>query len=55
MAKKGKGNQPIRLKSTESGHMYHTTKNKQKFAARLELKKYDPFVGRHVQYREEKK
>jgi large subunit ribosomal protein L33 len=55
MAKNDKGAQPIRLKSTESGHMYHTKKNKRKHPGRMELKKYDPFVQRHVLYREEKK
>lgn len=56
MAKKGKnmGCQPIRLKSSESGHMYHTIKNKRKHTERLELRKYDPLVRRHVMYKEEK-
>ncbi|MBX2860867.1 MAG: 50S ribosomal protein L33 [Vampirovibrio sp.] len=55
MAKKGKGGIPTRLKSTESGHMYHTIKNKQNHPGRMELKKYDPLVRRHVMYKEEKK
>lgn len=55
MAKKGKGGNYIRMKSTESGHEYHTFRNKQKGQARLELTKYDPFLRRHVLYREEKK
>lgn len=55
MAKKGKGVMHIRLKSAESGHMYHTVKNKQKHPERLELTKYDPLVRRHVAYKEEKK
>ncbi len=55
MAKKGKGVQHTRMKSTESGHEYHTRKNKQKHPGRLELKKYDPLLGKHVLYREEKK
>ncbi len=42
----------IKLKSSESPHMYHTTKNKQKTPARLELKKYDPVVRKHVMYKE---
>jgi large subunit ribosomal protein L33 len=53
-AKKGQGVTHIRLKSTESDHMYHTRKNKKKHPTRLELKKYDPTVNRHVLYREEK-
>lgn len=55
MAKKDKGAQPIRLKSTESGHMYHTRKNKRNHPDRMEMRKYDPIVRRHVLYREEKK
>lgn len=54
MAKKGDGCVHIELKSTESGHKYHTVKNKRKVPQRLELTKYDPFVRRHVLYKEEK-
>lgn len=55
MAKNDKGGQPVKLKSTESGHMYHTRKNKRKHPDRMEMRKYDPIVRRHVLYREEKK
>ena len=55
MAKKDKGAQIIRLKSTESGHMYHTRKNKRNTPNRMELTKYDPLVMKSVLYREEKK
>lgn len=55
MAKKGKGAQHIRLKSTETGYEYHTRKNKQKHPQRLELKKYDPLFGGHCLFKEEKK
>ena len=51
MAKKG-NRVVVKLKSTESGHMYITTKNRRTTTARLELKKYDPLVRRHVIYRE---
>ena len=51
MATKGKRIN-IKLKSSESPHMYHTTKNKQTQTARLELKKYDPVVRKHVLYKE---
>ncbi|MEM4658879.1 MAG: 50S ribosomal protein L33 [Candidatus Methanosuratincola sp.] len=44
----------IKLKSTESPHVYHTTKNKRNTTDRLQLKKYDPIVRRHVLYKEEK-
>jgi len=55
MAKNDKGAQPIALKSTESGHMYHTKKNKRKHPSRMELTKYDPTLRRRVLYREVKK
>ena len=42
----------IKLKSSESPHMYYTMKNKQKHPERLELKKYDPVVRKHVPYKE---
>ena len=51
MAVKGKRIN-IKLKSSESPHMYYTTKNKQKHPERLELKKYDPVVRKHVPYKE---
>lgn len=42
----------IKLKSSKSHHIYYTTKNKQKQPQRLELKKYDPVVRKHVPYKE---
>jgi large subunit ribosomal protein L33 len=54
MAKKG-NRMAVKLRSTESGHMYITYKNRRNTQARLELKKYDPIVRRHVLYREDKK
>lgn len=54
MAKKGDGNVHIVLESTESDHQYHTTKNKKKHPTRMEIKKYDPTLRRHVTYREGK-
>lgn len=53
MAKKGNRTW-IKLKSTESGHMYYTEKNRRNDQGRIELKKYDPLVRRHVIYREAK-
>jgi large subunit ribosomal protein L33 len=50
-----KGNRIIiKLRSTESGHMYTTMKNRKNDPNRLELKRYDPLVRRHVVYRESK-
>lgn len=45
----------IKLVSTaDTGHYYTTTKNKRTMEGKLELKKYDPVVRRHVPYREDK-
>ncbi len=53
MAKSGPRNQ-IALKSTESDHRYYTSKNRRNQQGRLEIKKYDPTVRKHVVYREER-
>ena len=53
MAKKG-SRTLVKMRSTESGHMYYTQKNRRNDTARLELKKYDPLVRRHVLYKEAK-
>ena len=45
----------IKLVSTaNTGHYYTTTKNKRTMEGKLELKKYDPVVRKHVLYREDK-
>ncbi len=45
----------IKLVSTAgTGHFYTTTKNPRIKPDKLELKKYDPVVRKHVKYREEK-
>ncbi len=44
----------IKLKSTESTDMYWTVKNKKKTTGRLELKKYDKKLRRHVVFKESK-
>ncbi len=53
MAKKG-NRQIIKLKSSQSSHMYSTYKNKKNDPERIEIKKYDPVVRKHVMYKEEK-
>jgi large subunit ribosomal protein L33 len=53
MAKKG-NRIVVKLRSSESGHMYVTYKNRRNDAQRLELKKYDPLLRKHVLYRETK-
>ena len=45
----------IKLVSTAgTGHFYTTTKNKKTTPDKLEMKKYDPKVRKHVVYREDK-
>ena len=45
----------IRLVSTAgTGHCYTTTKNPKLRKERLELRKYDPVVRKHVPYMEKK-
>jgi len=47
--------QLIKLKSSESGYMYYTRKNKKLVTRKIELKKYDPNVRKHVVFKEVKK
>lgn len=42
----------VKLRSTESPHVYTTTKSRRNTPERMELKKYDPVLRRHVLYRE---
>ena len=45
----------IKLVSTEgTGHFYTTTKNRRKTSEKLEVKKYDPKLRKHVVYKEGK-
>ncbi|UCF38699.1 MAG: 50S ribosomal protein L33 [Acidobacteriota bacterium] len=45
----------IRLVSTaKTGHFYTTVKNKRNTTGKLELKKYDPVIRKHVVYKEHK-
>ncbi|QMU55730.1 MAG: 50S ribosomal protein L33 [Candidatus Mycalebacterium zealandia] len=44
----------VKIKSTESHHIYYTEKNKVNTEDRLELKKFDPVVRKHVLYKETK-
>lgn len=45
----------IRLNSSAgTGHFYTTTKNKRLHPEKLEVKKYDPRVRKHVLYKEGK-
>ncbi|HHW76346.1 MAG: 50S ribosomal protein L33 [Candidatus Competibacter sp.] len=45
----------IKLVSTAgTGHFYTTTKNKRTTPEKLEMKKFDPVVRKHVLYKEAK-
>jgi large subunit ribosomal protein L33 len=54
MAKKKDIRSLVRMKSTESDHIYYTEKNRRNDAGRMELRKYDPILRRHVLYKESK-
>lgn len=53
MAKKG-AREKIKLKSTESPTTYWTVKNKRNTTQRLELKKFDKVLKKHVLFKEAK-
>lgn len=53
MAKKGP-REIIKLKSSESNECYWTVKNKRNTTERIELKKYDSTLRRHVTFKEAK-
>ncbi len=42
------------VSSAKTGHYYTTTKNKRNTSDKLVLKKYDPVVRKHVEYKEAK-
>lgn len=45
----------IKLESTAgTGHFYTTQKNKRTMPEKMEMKKYDPVVRKHVIYKEKK-
>ena len=52
MAKGAREN--IKLKSTESSETYWTSKNKRNTTGRIELKKYDKKLKKHVIFKEAK-
>ena len=47
MAKKGQ-RILVKMRSTESGHIYITEKSRRNTQGRLELRKYDPYLRKHV-------
>ncbi|MGD8415258.1 MAG: 50S ribosomal protein L33 [Candidatus Latescibacterota bacterium] len=52
MAKKAGNRETIKMKSTESPYMFTTTKNKRNNPDRIQLKRYDPVVRKHVLFKE---
>lgn len=45
----------IRLVSSAgTGHFYTTTKNKRSMPGKMEIKKFDPTIRKHVMYKEAK-
>lgn len=45
----------IKLVSTaDTGHFYTTTKNKRTMPEKMEIRKFDPVVRKHVVYKEAK-
>ena len=52
MAKKFGAWETVRMRSTESPHMFTTKKNKRNNPDRIQLKRYDPVVRKHVLYKE---
>ena len=55
MAKKNDIRISIELESTEgTGYRYRTEKNRRTQTGRMELKKYDPILRKHVMFKETK-
>ncbi|QJC29681.1 50S ribosomal protein L33 [Enterobacteriaceae endosymbiont of Plateumaris pusilla] len=42
------------ISSAGTGHFYTTTKNKKSNSKKLELKKFDPIIRKHIIYKESK-
>ena len=42
------------VSSAGTGHFYTTTKNKRNMPEKMEIKKFDPVVRKHVPYKEAK-
>jgi len=42
------------VSSAGTGHFYTTTKNKRTMPSKMEIKKFDPVVRKHVMYKEVK-
>jgi large subunit ribosomal protein L33 len=44
----------VKLKSSKSTYFYYTSKNKTTTPGRIAIKKYDPVVRQHVEFKETK-
>ena len=42
------------VSSANTGHYYTTTKNKRTMTEKMVIKKYDPVLRKHVEYKEAK-
>ena len=49
-----KTSEKVKMKSTESTECYWTTKNKRTTTGRMELRKYDKSLKKHVVFKEAK-
>ncbi|MEJ0053399.1 MAG: 50S ribosomal protein L33 [bacterium] len=45
----------IKIKSSKSDFVYYTRKNRKKVERKIELKKFDPTIRKHVAFKEVKK
>ncbi len=45
----------IKITNKATGHTYYTNKNKKQVTRKIELKKYDPKLRKHVTFKESKK
>jgi large subunit ribosomal protein L33 len=52
MAKGKEARGIIKLQSSESKHCYFTEKNRNNTKDRIQLRKYDPTIRKHVMYKE---
>ncbi len=44
----------VKLKSTKSTYFYYSSKNKTATPGRITIKKYDPILRQHVEFKETK-
>ena len=52
MAKSKEARSTVKLKSEASDHCYFTQKNRNNSKERIQLRKYDPTLRKHVMYKE---